>query len=58
MFSADGLNHASPCVCKTQRRDETKKVEKVRCVVMYLSEDMVQQSIICVVIHGLVVLKQ
>ena len=31
-------------------------VEYVRRVVMYLSEDMVQQSVICIVIHGLVVL--
>jgi hypothetical protein len=32
-----------------------KKVRKVRDVLwlVYLSEDMVQQSIICVVIHGL-----
>ena len=33
-------------------------VEYVRRVVMYLSEDMVQQSVICIVIHALVDLKQ
>jgi hypothetical protein len=27
MFSAEGLNHASPCVCKT-KDDETKTLER------------------------------
>jgi hypothetical protein len=49
MFSADGLNHASPCVCKT---DETKDGKSYRCN-CDLFEDMVQQSIICVVVHAL-----
>ena len=57
MFSAEGLNHASPCVCKQkmmrQRRSKSQEVSSV-----YLSEDMVQQSIIRIVIHGLVVLEQ
>jgi hypothetical protein len=39
------------------RHKKSRKVKRV-VVPVYLSEDMVQQSIICVVIHGLVVLEQ
>lgn len=35
-------------------KDETKRLEGHRAIVAYLSEDMVQQSIIRVVIHDLV----
>lgn len=56
IFSADGLNHASPCVCKKKSEMSHKRVEKSDALWYYLSEDMVQQGIICVVIHGLVIL--
>ena len=35
-------------------KDETKRLEGRRAIVAYLSKDMVQQSIIRVVIHDLV----
>jgi hypothetical protein len=50
-----------PCVAlrlQNTKRDETQNESKDRRVAAYLSEDMVQQSIIRVVIHDLVVLEQ
>ena len=49
MFSSDGLNQASPCVCGGTLDQQTSNTADYTA---YLLEDVVKESIVRVVIHG------